>query len=164
MPSLVRYSPTLSHRICPKHSLWIIQRLHPHWGEKGTRFHSKQIFCSPSSQIWSVGHCKCQIITQKPLLPSCPGFTSPQKHISTEPKFYCWTSKSKCMEIIRKYEIYRLPALSFHEHPHKRILYLYVLILFFFFFFKLLSNPFVWRHGYKKKGYILHSHCWFIKL
>lgn len=31
--------------------------------------HSKQIFCSPSSQIWSVGHCKCQIITWRSLSP-----------------------------------------------------------------------------------------------
>lgn len=57
------------HCICLWLSLWIIQRLHPHRREWGTRLHSKQIFCSPSSQIWSVGHCKCQIITRCPLFP-----------------------------------------------------------------------------------------------
>lgn len=44
----------------------LFKGLHPHRREWGTGLHSKQIFCSPSSQIWSVGHCKCQIITWCP--------------------------------------------------------------------------------------------------
>lgn len=57
--SMVRYSP----RMCRWLSLWIIQRLHPHTEERGTGLHGKQICSSPSSQIWSVGHCRSQIIT-----------------------------------------------------------------------------------------------------
>lgn len=39
-----------------------------HTEEWGARLYSKQIFCSPSSEIWSVGYCKGQIITRCPLL------------------------------------------------------------------------------------------------
>lgn len=67
------------HRICLWPSLWIIQRLHPHRREWGTGLHSKQIFCSPSSQIWSVGHCKCQIITW------CPPPSIPHTHTPFPP-------------------------------------------------------------------------------
>lgn len=72
--------PTLFHRICLWLSLWIIQQLHAHIREWGTGLHSKQIFCSPSSQIWSVGHCKCQIMTWFPPVPF-PSHLASEKHL-----------------------------------------------------------------------------------
>lgn len=76
------------HRICLWPSWWIIQRLHPHRREWGTGLHSKQIFCSPSSQIWSVGHCKCQIITWCPP-PSIPHTHTPNPLLSE----FTWPQK-----------------------------------------------------------------------